>query len=41
MIKVSKKQRKLLRSVWRLAKPRSRKEHGRRISIAMSRGARR
>lgn len=41
MIKVSKKQRKLLRSVWRLARPSSRKEHGRRIRIAMERGRRR
>jgi hypothetical protein len=41
MMKVSKKQRKALRSVWRLAKPRKRTEHSRRISNAMAKGARR
>lgn len=37
MHKLSKKQRKALRSVWRLGKPRSRKEHASRISRALER----
>lgn len=37
MVKVSKKQRKHLRAVWRLLKPRTVKEHSRRISNAMER----
>lgn len=41
MVKVSKKQRKHLRAVWRLLKPRTVKEHSRRISNAMDKGARR
>jgi hypothetical protein len=37
MMKVSKKQRKALRSVWRLGKPRKQMEHSRRINNAMER----
>jgi hypothetical protein len=37
MRKVSKKQRKALRSVWRLGQPRKQMEHSRRINNAMER----
>jgi len=41
MHKISKKQRKLLRSVWRIGTARNRRVHSHRISNAMERGCRR